>query len=581
MGISSNLPVCKGTASQGSLADCTVKCTISDMQPFTIHFRRPENDPALTATSKSTLYDGSYGFDWLRDEYVYDIEDVFELVDMSSGIAQPKKNRLYIGKVDKLINEYIQLNSKDKKVKAEINTITTKLGKTYIPAWLSVFPITHASGINSNGVDLYLEVEQEDSLSASIPDLKNLDGINIYFEADQGIDVNVKGIKTLADLLKGTSKEMTLNLDGSSSYITSKKIKRYSDKSKAINIKASSGIDDVRFVRIKATDTSKNCTKTVGLICIYPNGDQSIYHSDINFVPTLFAPLSKSYQLPTHTLNGQPFSVNKFLENNFLNQALVTTKIKQDSDFNIFKNKNFIKHLIDKYDYQENYSLSHTSPSGKSTNIINKHYIPYYKEDNTGDYLLTPDGYPILNELVDMRDDIINLYEKQKNIILNDDDDNNQTYVLLTDLYIADSALDNQGEVDTTTVAGVTFGDIKKCNSCGSTKEFYEWGNITLLFDNGKENYDVKSTAHELGHSFSLSHTFAYGEDVKHSFYQGYTDNIMDYGHKYIDPKLQSTSKNKTSISDSSIHKGKRFSLFKWQWEELRNDRSIKKQEIQ
>ena len=91
MGISSNLPVCKGTASQGSLADCTVECTISDMQPFTIHFRRPESNPALNATSKSTLYDGSYGFDLLRDEYVYDIEDVFELVDIILGKARPKK----------------------------------------------------------------------------------------------------------------------------------------------------------------------------------------------------------------------------------------------------------------------------------------------------------------------------------------------------------------------------------------------------------------------------------------------------------------------------------------------------------
>ena len=571
MGISSNLPVCTGTASQGTIEDCTVECTISDMQPFTIHFRRPENNPTSGSGSKSNLYDGSYGFDWLRDEYVYNILDVFELVDMHSGVATPKRNRLYKGKVDKLIKEYIQLNSKDSKVKAENTKIKTKLGNTYIPSWLSIFPTTHVLGKSNNGVDLYIEVEQEEKLAASVPALTNPSGININFEADQGIDISVSGIKTLADLISGTSEEIDLNLDGPSSYIDSKKVKRYSDKSKTINITASAGIDDVRFIRVKATDVSKNCTKTVGLICIYPNGHNSIHHSDINFVPTLIAPLSKTYQLPTHTLNGRPFNINSFIENHFLNQALVSSNIQQAADFELFNDSDFIAYITKTYDYQSKTSFTSNPTNGKPTTINNRHHVPLYKKDSQGNYVVDSNGNLIKNNTLGLRDDLIDLYAKQQNTIFDDNDDNKQTYILLTDFYISDIGLDNQGEFDKTTLGGVTSGEVKTSGSSNHIKKWIEWGNFVLMFDDENENYDVISTVHELGHSFSLPHTFEIDDYTKHSFYKGYTDNIMDYSHKDVDPLFTNTT------SDINTYDGQQFSLFKWQWEILRNDRSIKK----
>ena len=574
MGINSNLPVCTGTASQGTIEDCTVECTISDMQPFTIHFRRPEINRNLNIGSKSNLYDGSYGFDWLRDEYIYDLEPVYELVDSSSGRTLPKKNRLYKGKVDNLIKEYIQLNNKDLKVKAEINKIQAKTGGTYIPSWLSIFPTTHASKKHNDGVDLYLQVEQEEALSTAILSLKDPSAINLEFEADDGIDIQATGIQTLADLIGGDTQELDLKFSDSSSKIKNKKVRRYLDKTKVINIRSSTGNNDVKFIRIKATNTSKTCTKVVGLICIYPNSDSHIYHADINVVPTLIAPLSNSYQLPTIMLNSNPFSIDKFINNHFLNQAMVTTTTQQLPDFELYNKNNFVAHITKEYDYQSTYSMSYKSPTGVLTNIANEHYIPMYKKDSKGDYLLDSNNNLIKNDTSALRDDIIILFEQQQKVTL-DDNSNKQTYIFLTDFYIADISLDDQKEIDKITNPGASSGKVNTFGSGNNTQSSIEWGNTVMIFDHGKEDYDVRVIVHELGHSFSLPHTFEIDAYTKHSFYAGYTDNVMDYDKRNINALIEKSATK--PIQKKSDYSSQQLSLFKWQWEILRNDRSIRK----
>ena len=78
------------------------------------------------------------------------------------------------------------------------------------------------------------------------------------------------------------------------------------------------------------------------------------------------------------------------------------------------------------------------------------------------------------------------------------------------------------------------------------------------------------SLPHELGHSFSLPHTFqgktgATGINPYHSFHRGYTENYMDY-----------------SSTESGVinryHSGKTqgpFTFYKWQWDIMRRDKSM------
>lgn len=57
-----------------------------------------------------------------------------------------------------------------------------------------------------------------------------------------------------------------------------------------------------------------------------------------------------------------------------------------------------------------------------------------------------------------------------------------------------------------------------------------KWGNIVTIFSdamNAKEDF-VKTFSHELSHSFGLLHSFD-SIEKKIQYYQGFTDNIMDY----------------------------------------------------
>lgn len=66
------------------------KQQITRPKKFLIHFRRP----------LGSAYDGSYGFDWLRDEYVYDLEEVYESIKYTKQgvpILNPIPTKLYNG----------------------------------------------------------------------------------------------------------------------------------------------------------------------------------------------------------------------------------------------------------------------------------------------------------------------------------------------------------------------------------------------------------------------------------------------------------------------------------------------------
>lgn len=60
-----------------SSGDTTVVQKISQLPRFFVHFRRAES----VALSDSSLieYKGEFGFDWLRDEYIYDVNMVHVL----------------------------------------------------------------------------------------------------------------------------------------------------------------------------------------------------------------------------------------------------------------------------------------------------------------------------------------------------------------------------------------------------------------------------------------------------------------------------------------------------------------------
>ncbi|SEW55904.1 zinc metalloprotease [Chitinophaga arvensicola] len=126
-----------------------------ELKQFLVHFRRPAG------------YKGEYGFDWLRDDYIYAIN----YVELDNNGAPCQSVVPLANDVAAVKNEYT------KEVKSPIKPY----GKDYYPAWLSLFPHTtaqqfkHGSSMNKNGAQLDLELEEiEDVIS---------DGTEIIFES--------------------------------------------------------------------------------------------------------------------------------------------------------------------------------------------------------------------------------------------------------------------------------------------------------------------------------------------------------------------------------------------------------------
>ncbi|MGP9517123.1 hypothetical protein ACT3RO_15370, partial [Psychrobacter sp. AOP5-CZ1-12] len=271
---------------------------ISDPRKFLVHFRRPLGPD----------YDGSYGFDWLRDDYVYDRQQVLEEGNI------PK--RLYNGsKIENLIKEYTRLKRSDAADLAEIKEIEPLNKETYIPAWLAIFPTSNP--INANGVDLHLQIDQESADSAEPLPLED-DGTMLSFETSTGIVVSPPKI-SLGKLI--TQKREDRELVSSVAGLSSKTVYYYKDESVKINIKATDSYSEAGYVKVIATRKGK--TRNVGLLMMYPNS--VVPKAEVQVVKFTVTPYDKNNPSASHVFI--PFGYENAIETKSFNQALVKAKV--------------------------------------------------------------------------------------------------------------------------------------------------------------------------------------------------------------------------------------------------------------
>lgn len=497
--------------------------TRPELRKFLVHFRRPLN----------ASYDGSYGFDWLRDEYIYDVEQVIEEGDV------PK--RLYKGKeINSLIQEYTRLKSSDAQdlpeVK-EIQPINKKPGnkEDYIPAWLAIFSTSNP--INANGVDLYLQIDQEPDDGATPSPLAD-DGTILVFETSTGVEVSPTQIP-LGKLLK--QKQQSRVRNSSVAGLSTKTIAFYTDESVKINVKATHPDSGVGYVKVIAKLGNK--TRHVGVLMIYPNSD--IRKADVKAIEFCTTP-GQNY-VPT------PTGYKDFLKSKSFNQALVRAEIIKDGVMNIADIKASF----------ESRAKTGTLSAIETVQLYAiKGFLSKYKPG-----IGIPDA-----DVGAFLEDIVRLLEtfratkfqnwEADNIGWIDSDEHKISFVIFTDYLVSDGIFDTQG------VASV-YDEISLDSACSNKPCFSRvWGNAVALFDQG--NTDLITFAHELGHSFGLPHTFDDETLTKHDFYQGYTDNLMDYDDR----------PNPLSIVNVRLvnpFTTNMWALFKWQWDIVRNDKSLKK----
>ncbi len=173
-----NLGVTYGTNEEPPLINPNVK-----LRRFLVHFRRPSD------------YDGKYGFDWLREEYIYPIVTVTN-----------DNNGAPINTAKALCKNPIQLKQE---YRSDVTNNISPYGITYYPAWLAVFPYTttkqfaHGSTMHKDGVSLDLQFDEIDKIIS--------DGTEILFECkNQYLKVAPQKI-TISDVIAAGKKSRNVN----------------------------------------------------------------------------------------------------------------------------------------------------------------------------------------------------------------------------------------------------------------------------------------------------------------------------------------------------------------------------------
>lgn len=436
---------------------------VVSLKKFMVHFRRPSD------------YNGKYGFDWLRDEYIYPIINV---THDNQGTPIGGKKALCLD-VTKLKTEY-----KD--------TSLSPYGKDYYPAWLSIFPHTttaqfkHGSSMHASGVNLDLEVEELESLAK--------DSTELLFETNnQFLKITPEKLK-LKDLI---GKKERKNLGGTNT-------REYYLATKKVNIKCKGGTLN-KNEEIKVFAKLGNKKEEVGKLILSKNDE----------IPK--AEIVAINVISSATKAGIKSDYQYLFKNQSFNQALVRAEVKVDTEFNLVE-------LSKKHPVVQTFLNNVSSMGSKQIkNTLVSFYETYGKHrptSNTGKInYITSTG-------------------------------TTRTYLFYTEF-----------------LAGNVLGSY-------SLDANNNWGNSYIIYKSALK--DDHTIIHEAAHSLGLPHIFQGGSYAgKHTFYHGYTENYMDYTWQLGLPvDATDLTKGFYSSGDNKF-KGKMYSFYKWQWKELRSDRSL------
>ncbi|MGS2738386.1 hypothetical protein [Sinomicrobium sp. M5D2P17] len=433
----------------------------STLKKFLVHFRRPIN------------YQGEYGFDWLRDEYIYPIKKVTN-----------DNNGATIGIKTPLCKNPEALKDEYNKPKKDVNPIVP-YGKNYYPAWLSIFPHTttaqfaHGSRMHDKGITLDLEIEQLEALVH--------DDTKLIFESS---DSNLVITPDKIDLKTLIGNKQIKDLGGNNR-------REFYHVRGAVNIQ-SKDKPLTRHTEIKVFAQLKNQKEQVGKLMVYKN--DMIPKAKIVVVNVITGNIQASLR------NDYQFLFKK----QSFNQALVRAEVVALEVLNLSRlvSYNDVAHFLSNY-------------SSMSADNIRENIETLYQKYGR--------HRPPTGQI--------------------DDNSNTQTYLFYTDI--------QQGRT-----AGI----------CSLDSQTNVWGNHYVVFNAGLSS--KRTVIHECGHSFSLPHIFS-DSMSSFKFYQGYTDNYMDYEWQKGNPVDPNDLSKGFYSSGDNIFKNNMYSLFKWQWDILRSDRSL------
>lgn len=490
------------------------------LRKFTVHFRRPYKygeKPRLNGTSYILKYNGEFGFDWLRDEYIYPIVPINKV----------KKPVLIIQQTYGM--EKIDLKQNYTKGVRKISPFGTE----YIPAHLAIFATNPGSNkdsnisteINKNGALLSIEVHQINS-DADFP--LSDDGTNLIFEAsDPAIKIstvngNEKQKKLQIPLKDFLSKQLSKDLGVLNG------VRKYYVKEDHIRVTCEGATTNGAYIQVKAK-RNKDTEEIVGILHIAPNN--KIPKARICLINVIVD------NLPVK----QPVGLDYRLKYQAFNQALVRAEIVKKQDFNVVElYKKYkaadLKLFLDKY-YNINESKESPRRDKRGYSIVATKFSEDFKKD------------------------VCQLYEKYHGIKKINSDETKETYVFFSNIIFFDPP--------NFMLLGSAVHSLEN-----STDNEKKWGNAVVLLHAGSMQLEI--VVHEILHSFGITHIF--DKDLKNNryyhFHKGFTDNFMDYQNTEKDgPSKFAEEPANTKVK--KVTPNNQVSLFRYQWDLLKKDRSI------
>ena len=348
------MAICDFPKTSSKIGQTSTSC----LQKFTIHFRRPDK----LKQDQNAPYRGEYGFDWLRDEYIYPIEEV--LYDNCSDSEPPipiNGYRALCLKSDQLKLEYLQVGIADP---------IQPHGQDYYPAWLSIFAskvkddnADKGSDMHKDGVYLDLQLDEIDKIIN--------DGTELYFKpSDPCLKITPEKI-SISEFLKTKREKRILDKNIGQPEIYYYKLENavkvicQGDTLKEhgqIKVFAKLGATEIEVGRLmvyKNNQIGKAKIVVVNVITDYDNNKKVI---------------PRSYPILNSLFNYQSF-----------NQAMIKVELKKNEDFDLYALRNENPDIEIFLDDMKNHNYrTNEKPSTEIRNRLCALYEKYGKHDLEG-----------------------------------------------------------------------------------------------------------------------------------------------------------------------------------------------------
>ena len=352
------MAICDFPKTSSKIGQTSTSC----LQKFTIHFRRPDK----LKQDQNVPYRGQYGFDWLRDEYIYPMETVMFNQFTSTSIEQKYTPLCRTIDIPDLKEEYLKdvepPGNPEKKFKPH--------DQDYYPAWLSIFAC-NVQGDNADaGSDIHKEGVYLDLQLDEIYEIID-DGTEIFFKpSDPCLKITPEKI-SISEFLKTKREKRILDENIGQPEIYYYKLEN------AVKV-ICQGDTLKEHGQIKVFAKLGSIEIEVGRLMVYQN-------NQIGKAKIVLVNVITDYDNNKKVIPRSCPTLDSLFNYQSFNQAMIKVELKKNEDFDLYALRNEnpdIKIFLD--DMKNHNYRTNEKPSTEIRNRLCALYEKYGKHDLEG-----------------------------------------------------------------------------------------------------------------------------------------------------------------------------------------------------